>query len=123
MVGYADDVEIKNNFIKIEDIKTTKAIYKTSGIKTKTGYLVPPTYFYPPISKLQDCNFNEAALQMSIYMYILWTYNKKLKPGKMYIRHIKTNSFDKVTEQVLIEVPYLREEVKAMLKYKLQNVV
>ncbi len=123
LIGYADSVEVKNNFITIEDIKTCKTIYRSSGIKTKTGYLVPPTYFYPPIAKLQDCNFIEAALQMSLYMYILWMHNKKLKPGKMYIRHVKTNSSDKITEETLIEVPYLRDEVKAMLKYRLQNVV
>jgi len=123
LVGYVDDIEVKNNFINIEDTKTTKTIYRTSGIKTRTGYLVPPTFFDPPISKLQDCNFNEAALQMSLYMYLLWIHNKKLKPGKMHIRHIKTNSQDKITEEPLIEVPYLREEVKAMLKYRLKDAV
>lgn len=121
LVGYADDVEVKNNFINIEDTKTVKAIYKTSAIKLKNGMTLPPTYFYAPINKLQDCNFNEAALQMSLYMYILWTHNKKLKPGKMYIRHIKTNSQDKILEEKLHKVPYLRDEVKAMLKHRLQN--
>lgn len=123
LVGYVDDIEVRNNFINIEDTKTTKTIYRSSGIKTRTGYLVPPTYFYPPISKIQDCNFYEAALQMSLYMYILWTHNKHMKPGKMYIRHVKTNSFDKITEEPLIEVPYLRNEVRAMLKYRLQNAI
>lgn len=123
LVGYSDDVEVKNNFIHIEDTKTGKAIYKTSAIKLKNGFTVPPTYFYPPLQNLQDCNFNEIALQMSLYMYILWTHNKKLKPGKMYIRHIKTNSQDKIIDQIMIKVPYLRDEVKAMLKYRLQNAI
>lgn len=123
LIGYADDVEVKNNYINIEDAKTSPYINRTSAIKLKNGFIVPPKYFYAPLDKLQDCNFNEAALQMSLYMYLLWTHNKKLKPGKMYIRHIKTNSQDKITEEILIEVPYLREEVKAMLKYRLQNVV
>ncbi len=123
LVGYADDVSVKNNFITIEDTKTCQTIYRSSGIKTRTGYLVPPTYYSSPIDKLQSCNFNDAALQMSLYMYLLWTHNKKLKPGKMFIRHVKTNSFDKITEENLIEVPYLRNEVKAMLKYRLENVV
>jgi len=123
LIGYADEVMVINNYINIEDAKTTKTIYRTSGIKTRTGYLVPPTFFYPPLDKLQDCNFNEAALQMSLYMYLLWINNKKMKPGKMFIRHIKTNAQDKITEEPLIEVPYLREEVKAMLKYRLKNAV
>jgi len=121
LIGYADDVEVKNNFINIEDTKTGKAIYKTSAIKLKNGFTLPPSYFFPPLHNLQDCNFNETALQMSLYMYILWTYNKKLKPGKMFIRHIKTNSQDKIIDEEMIKVPYLRDEVKAMLKYRLQN--
>ena len=44
-----------------------------------------------------------------------------MKPGKLYIRHIKTNTKDKIIDQPLIEVPYLRDEVKAMLKYRLEN--
>lgn len=123
LIGYADEVRVKNNYITIEDIKTCSKIYRTSGIKTRTGYIVPPVYYYSPIDKLQSCNFNDAALQMSLYMYLLWIHNKKLKPGKMYIRHIKTNSFDKITEEELIEVPYLRDEVKLILKYRLQNVI
>lgn len=120
LIGYADDVEVIKNFINIEDTKTGE-IYKTSAIKLKTGFVLPPTYFFSPINNLQDCNYNEAALQMSLYMYILWMHNKHLKPGKMYIRQIITNSQDKITEEKLIEVPYLREEVRAMLKNKLQN--
>lgn len=121
LIGYADDVVVENNFITIEDTKTTKTIYKTSAIKLRTGMTLPPTYFNHPIGKLQACNYNEIALQTSLYMYLLWTENKKLKPGKMFIRHIKTNITDKITEEVLIELPYLRTEVRAMLKYRLQN--
>lgn len=123
LIGYIDDVEVVKNFINIEDTKNVKAIYKTSAIKLKTGFTLPPTYFYPPISHLQDCNFNEAALQMSLYMYILLVHNKNLKPGKMYIRHVLTNSQNKITEEKLIKVPYLREEVKAMLKKRLQDAI
>ena len=121
LVGYSDDVEVVKNFINIEDAKTIKNIYYTSVIKLKNGMVLSPTYFFPPINKLQDCNFNEIALQMSLYMYILWMHNKHLKPGKMHIRHIITNSQDKILEQILIPVPYLRDEVKAILKHRLQN--
>lgn len=123
LLGYADEVNVVNNYINIEDIKTTKVIYNTSAIKLKNGFTVAPTYFFSPINKLQDCNKNEAALQLSIYMYLLWLSNKNLKPGKLHIRHIKTNSQDKIVEEILIPVPYLREEVKAMLKNRIQNAV
>lgn len=121
LIGYADEVEVKKNFINIEDTKTTKKIYKTSSIKLKNGFVLPPTYYYSPIDKLQTCNFNDAALQISLYMYLLWVYNKKLKPGKLHIRHIKTNDRDDILEEELIEVPYLLEEVKKLLKYRIKN--
>lgn len=121
LIGYSDDVDVVRNFINIEDSKTGKNIYKTSAIRLKTGFTLPPTYFFPPISHLQDCNFNEIALQLSMYLYLLWIHNKKLKPGKLFIRHIVTNSNEKIISEKLIPVPYLREEVKALLKHRLQN--
>lgn len=121
LVGYADEVEVRKNYINIEDVKTSKRIYKTSSIRLKNGFVLPPTYFYPPIDKLQACNYYEAALQMSLYMYLLWMHNKKLKPGKLHIRHIKTNDNDQILGEELIEVPYLIEEVKRLLKHKLKN--
>jgi len=121
LVGYADEVEVKNNTINIEDSKTTKRIYRNSSIRLKNGFVLPPRYYYSPIEHIQDCNFYQAALQMSIYMYLLWVYNKKLKPGKLHIRHIKTNDQDDILDEELIEVPYLLEEVKKLLKHRLKN--
>ena len=51
-------------------------------------------------------------------MYILWTYNKRLKPGKLYIRHVKLTDNGDIIHEELIEVPFLREEIKALLKNK-----
>ena len=121
LIGYADEVSVVKNFINIEDIKTSKKIYRSSAIKLKNGFVVPPKYYYAPIDNIQDCNFYQAALQMSLYMYILWMYNKKLKPGKLKIRHVKTNDKNEILEEELIEVPYLLEEVKKMLKHRIKN--
>lgn len=121
LIGYADEVNVIKNYINIEDIKTSKKIYRSSTIRLKNGFVLPPKYYYAPIDNIQDCNFYQAALQMSLYMYILWVYNKKLKPGKLQIRHIKTNDKDEILEEELIEVPYLLEEVKKMLKYRIKN--
>jgi len=121
LIGYADEVNVVKNYINIEDIKTSKKIYRSSAIRLKNGFVVPPTYYYAPIDNIQTCNFYQAALQMSLYMYILWMYNKKLKPGTLHIRHIKTNDKDDILEEELIEVPYLLEEVKKMLKHRIKN--
>lgn len=121
LVGYADEVEVKKNFINIEDTKTWKKIYRSSVIRLKNGFVLPPTYYYPPVDNTPACNYYDAALQISMYMYILWIHNKKLKPGKLVIRHIKTNDNDKILEEELIEVPYLLEEVKKLLKYRIKN--
>lgn len=117
IIGYADLVEVtRDGYINIEDYKTWDKIYRTSAFLIDNGFKVPATYFFPPISHIQDTNYWAACLQLSIYMYILWTYNKKLKPGKLYIRHIPLNDKGMIIDETLIEVPYLREEVKNILK-------
>jgi len=122
IIGYSDRVEVKNNYINITDTKTWNKIYRSSSYIAENGFKIPATYFDYPLQDMQVCNFNEAALQLSLYMYILWTYNKKLKPGKLWIRHIElTESGRMKSEGKLIPVPYLRSEVKAMIKNKRIN--
>jgi len=86
-----------------------------------------------PVSHLDDCNFNHYALQLSIYMYIMLKHNPKLRPGKMFIHHVTfdlegedeygypitkyDDNGDPVIKQVIpMEIPYLKEEVIAILK-------
>lgn len=122
LIGYSDKVVVKNSFINIEDHKVIDKIYTSSSFFTDTGFKIPATYMYPPIDNLQDCNFYHIALQLSFYMYILWTYNKKMKPGSITINHvILNNKKDRVLRTDKINVPYLRDEVKSMLKYKKLN--
>ena len=122
LIGYSDKVVVKNNFINIEDYKVIDKVYMSSSFFTDTGFKIPATYMYPPIDNLQDCNFNHIALQLSFYMYILWTYNKKLKPGSLIINHvILNNKKEKILRIDKIKVPYLRDEIKNMLKYKKLN--
>ena len=71
---------------------------------------------------------------MSIYMYIILKHNPKLKPGKLTLQHIifEKQSEDKygypitkynengdpvVKKVVTYEVPYLKEEVLAMINW------
>jgi hypothetical protein len=91
-----------------------------------------------PLDSLDDCNINHYALQLSIYMYIILKHNPKLKAGKIFIHHItfEVESEDKwgypiakkddqgnpiVKEVTPIEVPYLIDEVIALIHYIKEN--
>jgi hypothetical protein len=91
-----------------------------------------------PVSHLDDCNFIHYALQLSMYMYIILKHNHLYSPGKMVLHHIifKEASKDKfgnpitaidshgdpiVEEVVQYEVPYLKQEVIALIKWLKEN--
>ncbi len=118
IIGYADEVFVdERGYINIQDFKSHDEIRRTYTAKGTNGFIIVDNFYYP-IKDLVDCNFNECALQASIYMYILWTYNKRLKPGKLTMLHTKldpdTGSI--MTEEV-IELPYLVDEVKALFQH------
>jgi len=121
VIGYADKIVVSRNTINIYDNKIIDKIYRTSSFKTDNGFKIPPTKMSAPLDHLEDCNYNEYVLQLSLYMYLAWENNKSLKIGKLYIRHIIMNDKDKITSDELIEVPYMKEEVKKILKYRLLN--
>lgn len=115
--GYADKVEVdKKGYIHITDFKTFKELRRDYTGKQENGMFYIKNFF-SPIEGIVDCNFNEAALQASLYMYILWTTNKRLKIGKIFIEHLK---LDEDTGQLigreLHEAPFLLAEVKKMLR-------
>ena len=119
--GYADKIFIDRNTINILDNKVVDKIYRTSSFKTNTGMLIKGSKMYPPLEHLDDCNYSDMCLQVSLYMYLSWMNNKNLKIGKLFIRHIRMNDKDKITSDKLIEVPYLKDEIIKMLKYKKLN--
>jgi hypothetical protein len=128
--GQSDFTEVVMNKVNIEDYKTNKEIQLSSyknweGISQKMKH---------PVSHLDDCNFNHYSLQLSLYLYIILRHNPKLEPGKLTIRHIKFKKAgdDKygypiaeldsegepiVEEIVSYDVPYLKDEVVALLNY------
>jgi hypothetical protein len=132
--GQSDLVEVVNGKVNIIDYKTNKEIKKESyvnweGISDKMA---------PPIDNLDDCNFYHYALQLSIYMYIILKHNPKLKPGRIIIHHIvfeverednwgypvtkKDENGDPVLKEVIpIAVPYLVDEVMAIIHYLSDN--
>lgn len=120
VLGYADKIVVRRNTIHITDNKVVEVLYRKSGFTTATGFKVPPVYMQPPLQHLHECNYMDAVLQLSLYMYLAWENNKLLKPGKLYINHIIASE-GKIRSKELIEVPYLRKEVSLMFKTKKLN--
>lgn len=132
--GQSDRVEIYDGTCHIIDYKTNKEI-KKEGYVGKNG---KSKKMLPPLSHLDDCNYNDYALQLSIYMYIILKHNYNLKPGKLVIEHIefeveKLDMFgypiaklDKDGNPIVksvtpYELPYMKSEVIAILKWLSNN--
>jgi hypothetical protein len=128
--GQSDRIEVVNDYVTVADYKTNKEI-KTKGYVGKDG---KTKKMLPPLSHLDECNYNDYALQLSIYMYIILKHNYKLKPHKLVIEHIIFDKegddengypiikYDKsgqpiVKEVVPYELPYMKKEVVAMFKW------
>ena len=129
--GQSDLVEVVDDTVHITDYKTNKKIDKTSfvnweGVSKK---------MLGPVAHLDDCNLNHYNLQLSIYMYIILKHNPNLKPGKLVIHHIsfyekeETDEFGYpilelspegepiIRDIEIYEMPYLKNEVIAVLKW------
>jgi hypothetical protein len=132
--GQSDLVEVVNGKVNIIDYKTNKEI-KTESYKDWEGV---SEKMLSPVSSLDDCNFNHYSLQLSIYMYMILKHNPKLQPGKMFIHHIvfETEGTDRygypltsyddngdpiVKDVVQMEIPYLKDEVIAIMHYLHDN--
>lgn len=128
--GQADRVEVVGDRVDIYDYKTSKEI-KLRGHEFRDG---TRKMMLGPVRHLEDCEFNHYALQLSVYMYVILKYNYNLVPGVMEIHHIEfeIESTDKFGYPIYaldpegnpiikavkpIVLPYLKNEVIAMLKY------
>ena len=132
--GQSDLVEIVNGKVNIIDYKTNKEIKKESfvnweGISDKMMF---------PIDNLDDCHFNHYAIQLSIYMYMILKHNPKLKPGRIFVHHVsfevesedeygypivrRSHNGEPIVKEVIpIVVPYLVDEVNALMHYVKEN--
>lgn len=111
--GTADEVEIINGTININDHKTNEEI-------KKEGFYIPSQgreKLLKPVSHLDDCNWNKYCLQLSLYMYMLWKKNKSLKIGKLTLNHVEFDKDNRVTRVNKMDVPYLRDEVRAIIEW------
>jgi len=132
--GQSDLVEVVNGKVNIIDYKTNKEIKKESFV----NFEGKSEKMNLPVDNLDDCNFYHYALQLSIYMYIILKHNPKLKPGRIFIHHITfeiereddwgypitkkdENGEPVVKEVVPISIPYLIDEVQAIMHYLHDN--
>jgi hypothetical protein len=132
--GQADRIEIVNDRIDVYDYKTNKEI-KMESFVGKNG---KSKKLLGPLAHLDECNYNEYALQLSTYMYIIQKHNFNLTPGKIQldhvefeIDHIDANGYpviahdakgDPMVKKVTpYELPYMKKEVIAMFKYVQEN--
>lgn len=105
--GQADLVEIANGKINIKDYKTSKEIKKESYKHWRKGHEM----MLFPLGHLMNCNYNQYALQLNIYMSMLKAHNRNLKQGDMLIYHVKDN------ETIIYKVPNLQKEAKILLEH------
>lgn len=131
ITGQSDLVEVTDkNVLNINDYKTCKQI-RTSGFKN--NYTGVTDKLLSPLNHLDKCEFNEYALQLSLYAFMILRHNPHLIIGKLTIEHVlfeeegrdkydypiyKRNGDDYVVKEVIpIEVPYLLREVKLILDH------
>jgi len=134
LCGQSDLVEVVNGKVNIIDYKTNKEI-KMEGYTNWEGVT---DKMLPPVDNLDDCHFNHYALQLSIYMYIILKHNPKLKPGRIFVHHItfeierednwgypitkKDENGEPIIKEVIpISIPYLIDEVQALIHYMKDN--
>ena len=134
LCGQSDLVEVVNGKVNITDYKTNKKI----DMESYVNWEGMSDKMLPPVDNLDDCHFYHYALQLSIYMYIILKHNPKLKPGRIFIHHIvfeveaednwgypvtkKDENGDPVVKEVIqIPVPYLVDEVQAIIHYMKDN--
>jgi len=132
--GQADRIEIVNDRIDVYDYKTNKEI-KMESFVGKNG---KSKKLLGPLAHLDECNYNEYALQLSTYMYIIQKHNFNLTPGKIQLDHVEfeidyldANGYpvvahdakgDPMVKKVIpYELPYMKKEVIAMFKYVQEN--
>lgn len=117
LIGRVDELYIDKKWnIHVTEYKSSNNLNRGFTYMTPRGPFIV-NYFHP-VSHLVDCNFTNANLQASMYMYLIWYYNKKLKPGTITIKHILLDENDgKILSEKDYKAPYLLEEVKQLLKH------
>jgi hypothetical protein len=128
-------MDIADNWLTISDYKTNKVI-KREGFKSWNGDTKKMLY---PVQHLDDCELMHYTLQMSLYAFLILRRNPHLKLRSLTIKHVTfeilsedkygfpeikidpVNEYPVVKSEDDIEVPYLRNEVIAIIKQHLSK--
>ena len=118
IAGTADKIFLLNNrkdsAFDMEDFKTNLS----NGVEFVTGEKVKEKWCKYPIDHLPNCSYTKYALQLSMYAYMFSRWSGR-KPRKLQIRYIPPED---MLQHVVIPVPYLLMEVKALLsEYQLMK--
>lgn len=114
LVGIADLIIKDGNKIKIIDYKTA------DKIELKSHYEVSKRHskkFKYPLSSVDDCNYNEYALQLSIYAWMLRQLNPEFEIESLEIYHIQEMKLKKV-----YPVTEMKKEVEKLIPWHLRSV-
>lgn len=110
--GKSDRVNVVDGYINVEDHKTNKEIKRKGFFVRNVG----TEKLLTPLKHLDNCNWNVYCLQLSLYMYMLWKKNKNLRIGKLTLNHVTFKEDGSIDNIIVYDVPYLREEVKALIE-------
>jgi hypothetical protein len=109
IAGQIDLVEIVDGVANITDYKTYKKVDLKSFYNPKTKEW---KCMLEPLHGLQDCNYNHAGLQTSLYAHILEEAGYKI--GKLTMIHIDRNG-----HQTPYSIPY--SQFKMFVQFMLMN--
>jgi hypothetical protein len=119
----------------IKTHNTNKEI-KTASFKNWEGI---SQKMNPPVSHLDDCNYNHYNLQLSLYMYMILKHNPKLEFGGLCIHHVQFHEEEQkdmygypvtmltedgkpmVKDVKVYAMPYLRDEIVSIMHYLNDN--
>jgi hypothetical protein len=135
VAGQIDVVSVKDGIIRIRDYKTCKTIETEAFKKFIKGRGRVAERYLPPISHLEVFNLNDFALQLSLYGFLLEEYGYKVE--RLIIEHIEFKERDKGYESLIAavksgkiqqestdyEVPYYKEEARAILTHHRNSLV
>lgn len=114
IAGQVDVVTFDKEFFDIDDHKTSRVINRYSFRHPRTGY----KQMKAPLQKLMDANYWHYALQINLYAFMIEQLTGK-KARNLQFTHYPPDVFEDdgiSKEGVVYKVPYMREEVLAMLK-------
>ena len=113
VAGTLDFLEYQNGIFTIYDWKRSEKLVQNGTIERESRW---GNKALAPVSHLSDTTYYHYALQVSMYRYILeQKYDIHVSQNRLAVFHPKNGRYH------LIDIPYLREEVIAILNHYVNN--